>query len=44
MDLGVVLSDVTSFAGTTLSGFGTIIAASLGLGMAFYAIRRFVKR
>lgn len=44
MDLGVVLTDVTAFAGTTLTGFGTIISASLGLAMAFYAIRKFVKR
>ena len=43
MDLGVLLSDVTSFATTTLTGFGPIIAAFIGLGMALVAIRRFVR-
>ena len=44
MDLGVVLSDVTAFAITTLAGFGPIMAAFVGLGLAFAAIRRLVRR
>jgi len=44
MDLGVALLDITNFATTTLTGFGPIIAAFIGLGMALVIIRRFVKR
>ena len=44
MDLGVVLSDVTAFAGTTLTGFGGIIAAMIGFGLAMSVIRRFIRR
>lgn len=44
MDLGVLLTDVTSFADTTLTGFGPIIAAFIGLGMAFAAMSKFVRR
>lgn len=44
MDLGVVLSDVTAFATTTLTGFGGIIAAFIGLGMAVSVISRFIRR
>ena len=43
MDLGVVLSDVTNFATTTLTGFGVIIAAAIGLGLALRAIKAFVR-
>ncbi len=44
MDLGVLLTDVTSFATTTLSGFGVIIASFIGLGMVFTVIGRFIRR
>ena len=43
-NLGVNLADVTSFADTTLIGFGVILAAAIGLGLALRAIKAFVRR
>lgn len=43
MDLGVVLTDLTSFASTTLSGFGPIIAAFLAIGLVAKAVGRIGK-
>ena len=44
MDLGVIITDVTAFASTTLTGFGPVIAGAIGLGLALHAIRAFVRR
>jgi hypothetical protein len=43
MDLGVLLTDVTSFAESTLTGFGAIIAAFLAVGLVAKAISRIGK-
>jgi len=44
IDMGVNLTDTTGFATTTLTGFGPIVAAFIGLGMALVIVRKFVRR
>lgn len=43
MDLGVLLSDVSSYATTTLTGFGVIIASGIGLAWAIGAVKKLIR-
>lgn len=43
MSLGVVATDVVSYANTTLTSFGVIFALSIGVAIAVGIIKKFVR-
>ena len=43
MNLGVILTDVTAGATTTLASFGAIFSLSIGLAFAVSVIKKFVR-
>lgn len=43
MDLGVAVVDVITYATTTLTDFGAVIAAVLGIALAVGTIKKFVR-
>jgi hypothetical protein len=44
MDLSVAVLDVVTYAGTTLTGFGAIIALAIGVRLAIRAAKSFGAR